>query len=228
MKTHLLSRTAPRLSGLALAGMLALASMHASAVGVSSRAALNGADAIDWAQLGTDFTQITEPGNVLSSGGVAALVSNTGGELWRLDQGSFASNFAPGDALLWTYFATGPLVVDFSVGLSRVGAQIASNDFGAFTGVISVFDVGNVLLESHSFSGVSDDQADNSAIFIGVSRSTADIDRVEFSITGTNSPDFAVNRLDFTVGVVPEPSTWALWLAGLAAVGGIARRRRQP
>jgi hypothetical protein len=28
-----------------------------------------------------------------------------------------------------------------------------------------------------------------------------------------------------TVGVIPEPGTWALMLAGLAAVGGIARRR---
>ncbi|MDO9284038.1 MAG: PEP-CTERM sorting domain-containing protein [Aquabacterium sp.] len=29
----------------------------------------------------------------------------------------------------------------------------------------------------------------------------------------------------FTAAAVPEPATWALWLGGLAALGGIARRR---
>lgn len=32
---------------------------------------------------------------------------------------------------------------------------------------------------------------------------------------------------DLSVSAVPEPSSWALGLAGLAVVGGIARRRRQ-
>ena len=227
MTTCTNARHAPRLGRLALAGLLALAGAHASAVGVSSRAALNGSDTIDWAQLGVDFTQVTEPGSVISTGAVAALVSSTGGELWRMDQGSFTGNFAAGDALLWTNFAAGPIVVDFNVGLSKVGAQITANDYGSFTGVVSVFSVGNTLLESHSFGGVSSSGQDNSAIFVGASRSSADIDRVEFSITGSAGPDFAINRLDFTVGAVPEPTTWILWLAGLAAVGGAARRRQK-
>jgi len=32
---------------------------------------------------------------------------------------------------------------------------------------------------------------------------------------------------DLSVSAVPEPSTWALGLAGLAVMGSIARRRRQ-
>ncbi len=30
------------------------------------------------------------------------------------------------------------------------------------------------------------------------------------------------------VAVIPEPATYALWLAGIAAVGSVVRRRRQP
>jgi hypothetical protein len=39
--------------------------------------------------------------------------------------------------------------------------------------------------------------------------------------------DFAVDRLSLTAAPVPEPETYALMLAGLGAVGYVARRRRR-
>jgi hypothetical protein len=45
----------------------------------------------------------------------------------------------------------------------------------------------------------------------------------DWTLTGLQAGD----RLNFSVSAVPEPGTWALLLAGLGAVGGLVRRRRQ-
>jgi hypothetical protein len=92
-----------------------------------------------------------------------------------------------------------------------------------------VFDALGNLLESYTASGF------NSAPFLGVSRATADIFRIDF---GTNTGrDFAINRADFIGGSpdvpppptssVPEPGSLALFGLGLTGAGLAGRWRRR-
>jgi len=47
-------------------------------------------------------------------------------------------------------------------------------------------------------------------------------------IDSTMATDLADNQLAHWVSAVPEPSTWALWLAGAGLLAGTARRRAAP
>lgn len=55
----------------------------------------------------------------------------------------------------------------------------------------------------------------------------ARLDGFDFTIRYISGPDYEVRRGGFAVGwgVVPEPATWAMMIAGFGAIGAAARRR---
>lgn len=87
--------------------------------------------------------------------------------------------------------------------------------------VVSVYGDNNQIIETFSYVVSTDPFGYNEGQFLGITRASADIRSISFKGLGV-----VVDDLQFTAAV-PEPQTYALLLAGLTAVGFVARRRRQ-
>ena len=228
-----------------VAALALLASVQASATLVTSRAALGGDDFIDWGQVAgaTQVQQahgLTSTLSVSSNLGLSAQVSNPPRPgMWRVSQGgcggvfNFQANFANCDALLVSQNTSDPanlISIVFDAPVAGGGAQFAqAASYGDFTAFLSAYDSGGALLETWSLDGTTNGAADNSAVFLGISRQQADIARLDFSAVGFNRY-FGINRVELdrtapTIGTVPEPST--LWAAGLALPLLLWRSRRR-
>jgi PEP-CTERM motif len=213
---------------LAFASLSALVCLPASAVLVTSRAVLAAQDFVDWGQLGASFSMVAQPAVATSNLGFTAAATQVPvGSFFVLNAVDHSGNLG-GNILATDLGSTAPISISFSTALSGVGAQIQSNDFGAFTGVIKAYGSTNLLLETQSFAGVSNGAQNNSAIFLGLSRASADIRRVEFSvITATANLELAINQLDMQLQPIPEPASVALFAVGLAGLVGWNKSRRK-
>lgn len=181
---------------------------------VTDRSALGANDSLDWGILGGNGFIPPNPFTVQSVDGIVITATDTAKGLEPLEIqvqcsvpsspfgcGRWPGNFAPGDNLLWVQFGGNPdnLVLTFSTPVSGAGMQIQSNpntSLGPFTATIQAFN-GTTLLGSFTENGNSNGAADNSAIFIGVLSSTANITSLVLSTTNPpgTPPDFAVNKL---------------------------------
>ena len=224
---------------LAAVGVL-MSSVQASIVEVTNRADLGGNDFVDWSQLGpVDFSNpIAVPHNVTSNKGATTTLSKPDGVIYadvQKPNGPWGGNFAPNDYLLYNGPQFGinssPLTITFATPVFGAGAQIGvnvatSSDY-LFDATIKAFSSDNTLLFTHVFKDlVMNNKADNSANFIGILSTSAEIASIEISVPASTSygtNDFAINQLD--INAVPEPSTFAL--AGLGGLGLVVRAIRR-
>lgn len=196
---------------------------------IATRAALGGDDSYDWAQLGVSGDTVSDGSAILSNNGLSAAVSQENGALERRDQpGGWSGNFANGDALIWTQNAVGFLQIEFLNPVFGVGAQILRDTYGDFSATIEVFNSLNMSIGTFDMAGMSNTNADNSAIFIGMLDNSASISKVHFTVD-QGLEDFAINQLDIVTGPsrVPDASsTLALFGLSMAGIAILRRARR--
>jgi hypothetical protein len=149
------------------------------------------------------------------SGGVGTL---SGGLLsYTLNLGSVVAGQSGGVATLsLSNTASGPadaLAGSFSLGALQPGDPFALGGFSNFAGLAAGNTLGGLTV---SFGGLVEGSFDRVLV----------LNRLSTNGSGPDLNLAAVElRLQGTVTAVPEPGTWALWLAGLAVLGGLARRR---
>jgi hypothetical protein len=214
---------------------------------VTSRTALAGTDSVNWGTLGPAGTTVANPFTILSTGGRSISVSQpaqfggfsvfeqtppTGADSWN-------GNFAPGDMLLDGGLLgskrSDPYTLNFgTTAVASGGAQIESDSNGKFTAEVQALDASGRVLASFTEAGNSTQAADNSAIFIGISSTSANIYQIALSLTKAPSNtvgDFAINEFDFrtsALAVAPAVRRSASVLTMLSPASLLLGTRQQP
>jgi hypothetical protein len=173
---------------------------------VTSRTALAGTDSVNWGTLGPNGRIVANPFTIPSTTGRSISVSKPTADGFEvLVQGTgWRGNFAPGDSLLWTHDQgsklDNPITLDFGTTAVAAGGAQIQLDFQepSFTAKVEAFDATGKSLASVTEQGISTSTSDDSAIFIGISSSSANISRIALSIkVGEAKGDFAINKFDF-------------------------------
>jgi hypothetical protein len=187
---------------------------------------------------------VANPFTILSTAGRSISVSKAAATGFDLTQqisappwtrSGWNGNFVFGDWVLDTnsnHGKTNPITLNFgAMAVAAGGAQIQPN-LGTqpltFTAKVEAFDANGNSLASFTEVGTATNAADNSAIFIGIGSSSANISQIALSIskvsggTGGDRSWFAINQFDFrtntlaTAPMISQPAS-ALDLAPLAS-----------
>ncbi len=218
---------------LAAIGVFTLALQAGVITSVNTRAGLGANDLVQWGTAADDAATFpASPYTRTSTGGVDVTANLTGGFAIYVQNGAaFTGNFAPGEILLDSFFADGPISISFATPVRGVGFNIQHLVTDVFTGQIDFYGAGNTLFGTVSRNGVSSTANDGSAIFLGGTSSLRDIVRIDVGVnTVLGSAGLTINQMSLLTtnpptGAVPEPSTIALVAVGLAGCLWTRRRR---
>ena len=101
--------------------------------------------------------------------------------------------------------------------------DIAAWKYHGLSSSVSIFDLSSNLiwtsgiLSDVTTTGHTGESCNNCTTTTGY--------RLEFGPTATN---VGISNINFSVGSVPEPASWALMITGIGLAGAALRRRRQP
>jgi len=177
---------------------------------VTSSADLPANGSLDWGVLGPNGTQVPNPFS-LPVEGIAGLSVNVS----KQDTSAFerrdspigwSGAFLPGDELLWTKYTGSDITLTFNHPIRGIGFQVQEDsvsdppppliDRGPFTATIEAFDSSGNSLGKHAESGRLDNPEDGSAILLGESSNSSDIQQIVIKMSDNNSyADFAINHL---------------------------------
>src|ERR1035438_6378441 len=96
-----------------------------------------GTDSVNWSTLGADQTTISNPFSFFTTDGISgngSYASSLTGQV-RVQETSWAGNFATGDFLNWNE-GNGALTLNFNSLYTQIGAQIETDSNGPFTAQI--------------------------------------------------------------------------------------------
>jgi len=169
----------------------------------------------------------------LPSTGWIELMFNPGGATSPLAQVSLTGFTGFGDS------STAELTGNASGSLAA-GYTFVNNDVGGWNGLFHAVDFGGKIGFNVSFSGAADPGAGAASVFsvalynqaqdalLGTNDSTGALVLLNWTPEGTVVPTMLNNTIGTSVSAVsavPEAQTWLMLGAGLALLGGVARRR---